>query len=104
MGEDRRLLTEDEEIAEDLDRLFERSNANLPAREPGVPSLYEEVWPKWLVGYSTKPVATRVVPLSRKKYPTPELARARFAELQQRHGWRVVEQFNTARHWCWRIC
>lgn len=60
---------------------------------------------QWLgpVGYATAPVNTRVVPLDRKKY-TQEEAVARFRELQQKLGWRVVgEPFWTARWWCWRV-
>lgn len=75
-----------------------------PVPEPAVRSVYEDCrHPYLLLGYSETPPRTRVVPLSRKKY-TEEEGEARFAELQQRFGWKVVgEKFYDARFWCWRI-
>lgn len=108
MDEDREDLLEDdeEEVAQDLLEEDLGWDVNLPDHEPSVPACYEDGWdPDVPPDYSDLPPPdkTRVVALDRWKYEEDQ-ARQRFAELQAKHGWRVIgEPFWTARHYCWRV-
>lgn len=75
-----------------------------PPPEPSVPSCYWDCYhPTTAVGYSDMPDGSRVVPLSRERYPTLKEAEHRFEELKERNSWSVYSRFLTARYWCWRI-
>src|SRR5688572_19455803 len=74
-----------------------------PIPEPA-PMHTDCVDPRAKAGYSDLSPASFVVPLDRKRYPTYELALARFEQLKELRGLKEVRPpFHTAQFWCWRV-
>ncbi len=99
MLQDLGLVDEAGESAEDSG-----PDADLPDDEPSVRSLYWDCYhPLSKPGYSEKPPNTRVCALDRRLYNRAD-AEKRFAELREKHGWKVYGQpYYTVRFWCWCV-